>query len=105
MTTKRALTKLTISIASLLVVAGCKSPPSLDPFPNVYLYTPDLTAGVCAQYRLIDEVNITYQWVADLKLDQGSPCDHMRGFERHDFKAVQNWFRDAISAYIPYDQK
>lgn len=90
------LKKTSLVILILSVFTGCNGQVNLDPFPQDPFYTPDLVNKVCAEYKLVDETNITFVWVQDLPLDPGGPCDHMRGWSDTGFKHVQNWARDSI---------
>ena len=64
--------------------------------PVDLLYVADLTNGVCAEYKIIDQTTFKVRLNRELPLYKGGPCDRMVGFAYGDFKKVQNFIRDKI---------
>ena len=66
-------------------------------FPSDPLYVVDLVNQVCAEYEIIDTVELNYRLKAELPLEVQGPCDRVAGWGRDGgFKNVQNWIRDRI---------
>lgn len=82
--------KRTILILSFCLSA-CGNPPK---FPDVPVYIADVKNNVCAEYKLVDQINIKFKLVKEHPLDK---CQDVVGFNKKGFKTVQNWARDEIA--------
>lgn len=87
---------LSLAIVSFLLMgnSSCESA-GVRPFPIHELYVTDLTNRVCVKYQIIDVEAMTVSDGVELPLSAKGPCDRLTGFKRSDFKAGQNWIRDA----------
>lgn len=89
---KRGKMNKTILILSFLFLTTCAH----AKFDVERLYVVDLTNGVCAEYEIVDQVNVKVRLRQELPLQKGGPCDRVVGFHRNEFKKVQNYIRDVI---------
>lgn len=87
---------LSLALVSALIMgnSSCESA-GLRPFPVRELYVVDVTNKVCVRYPIIDAESMTVGDGVELSLSAKGPCDRLTGFKRSDFKAGQNWIRDA----------
>jgi hypothetical protein len=72
-----------------VLFAGCKAAqtyPSDEP-----LFLVDVGNKVCAEYRVVDVVNVKVKLFAEHPL---AKCQDVVGYSRKGFKRVQNWARD-----------
>lgn len=88
--------RATTSILSLILApfilgaASCQKDPAS--FPNENLFVVDYKNGVCAEYQLVDRVNVKVKLLQEHPLEV---CHGVVGYSRTGFKKVQNWVRDA----------
>lgn len=79
---------------SLLFLAGCKT---VDPYPDELLTIIDVQNGVCRDYKLVDQKNITFEGPVARYALNSSKCQVVWGYRPEAFKKIQNWARDSIA--------
>lgn len=79
-----------VYLTASLLLSGCAG---LKPFPEQTLYEFDpKTPPVCAEYKIVDEENLKYEWVKDIPFKD---CPAIFGFTDKQIPNILNWGRDA----------
>lgn len=77
---------------SIFLIATNVSCAGLKPFPTKTLLEFDPKEPICAEYRIVDEENLKYEWVKDIPFKQ---CPAIFGFSSRDIPKVLDWGQDA----------
>lgn len=86
--------KMSLIILTLSLPVAC----AIAPFPSEPWYIVDLQNQICAEYTLIDNVNLEWKLERELPLVPQGPCDRLFApSSGQGFINVKNWIRDAIA--------